>query len=224
MTEDNPVITVDARTQGEAFDHYWSTCVGAGRAAEGLRADWQAQLRRAVRDCGFRYLRFHGLLCDEMGVYRIVDGRERYNFAYIDMVYDAMLDAGIKPFVEFAFTPQDLASGDGTQFWWKANVTPPEDTAAWARLAAACVRHWIERYGPDEVLTWYFEVWNEPDLHAFWNGTKSQYLTMYAATATAIKDIDPRLRVGGPATSNFVPDARFDGEVEDFSRHLTNKV
>lgn len=217
-------LTVDAHVSGDPIDHYWNNCVGAGRAAEGLRTDWQDQLRRTVRDCGFRYLRFHGLLCDEMGVYSTVNGQEQYHFTYIDMVYDAMLGAGVKPFVEFAFTPEALSSGPGTQFWWKANVTPPKDADAWARLCAACVRHWIERYGLDEVRGWYFEIWNEPDLHAFWNGTKTQYFALYRAAATAIKAVDASLRVGGPATSNFVPDARFDGEVEDFSKHLTNKV
>ena len=70
----------------------------------------------------------------------------------------------------------------------------------------------------------YFEVWNEADLHAFWNGTKSQYFELYKVSAEAVKSVDPTLRVGGPATSNFVPDARFAGEVEDVSKHVTHMI
>jgi xylan 1,4-beta-xylosidase len=72
-----------------------------------------------------------------------------------------------------------------------------------------------------EVKTWYFEVWNEPDLRAFWDGTKSEYFQLYKVSVNAIKAINKDLRVGGPATSNFVPDERFDGEVEDKSKHKT---
>ncbi len=68
---------------------------------------------------------------------------------------------------------------------------------------------------------WYFEVWNEPNLNAFWNGTRSRYFAMYAASVKAVKAVDPALRVGGPATSNFVPDDRFEGETEDVSRQKT---
>jgi len=83
------------------------------------------------------------------------------------------------------------------------------------------VRGCIERYGLAEVRRWYFEVWNEPNLSFFWTGTKREYFRLYQVSAETLKAIDPQLRVGGPATSNFVPDARFDGEREDPSKHLT---
>lgn len=217
-------IRVNAKENGKKMKKYWNTCIGAGRAGEGLRAVWQKQLQMTVRDCGFRYIRFHGLLCDEMGVYRKEGEKEFYNFAYIDMLFDALLGMKIRPFVEFGFMPEAMASGDGTQFWWKANVAPPVDYEAWGRLLAGLVRHWIERYGLEEVEQWYFEIWNEADLHAFWNGTKSQYFRLYQTSVNAIKGVCKRLRVGGPATSNFVPDSRFDGEVEDVSAHKTNQV
>jgi xylan 1,4-beta-xylosidase len=81
------------------------------------------------------------------------------------------------------------------------------------------VQNWIARYGIDEMRSWYFEVWNEPNLAPFFKGTKSQYFELYKVTAKVLKQIDSGLRVGGPATSNFVPDARFDGETEDVSCH-----
>lgn len=199
----------------------WNECVGAGRAHEGLRANWLEQLKLAVDTCGFRYIRFHGLLHDEMFVYKEVNGQPVYNWQYIDELFDRLLDAGIRPFVELGFMPNDLASAEGYQFWWKGNVTPPKSDEKWQGLIDAMIRHWISRYGVDEVLTWYFEVWNEPNLNGFWKGTRSEYFHLYKITVQAIKAIHPYLRVGGPSTSNFVPDDRFDSEREDRSRHTT---
>ncbi|MBR2663254.1 MAG: hypothetical protein IKE25_06025 [Clostridia bacterium] len=67
----------------------------------------------------------------------------------------------------------------------------------------AFVRFLIHRYGAEEIRSWFFEVWNEPDLPgAFWNGTRDEYFRLYETTVQAIKEIDPEIRVGGPATSN----------------------
>lgn len=172
-----------------------------------------------VRECGFRYLRFHGLFHDDMFVYREENGRAVFNFQYVDDLFDRMLAIGIRPFVELGFCPGDLASVRETVFWWKGHGSPPKDYDKWENLVSHFVTHCVARYGLDEVRQWYFEVWNEPNLHPFFHGTKSQYFELYKVSAQAIKDIDPKLRVGGPATSNFVPDARFDGETEDVSQH-----
>lgn len=197
-------VAADAHAPAlKPLPHFWSECVGAGRANEGLRASWLEQLKLAHDACGFRYVRFHGLFHDDMFVYREEKGRPVYNFQYVDDLFDRMLAIGVRPFVELSFFPQPLAGGDATQFWWKGNITPPADNARWAALVQTFVRHCLARYGADEVHRWYFEVWNEPNLHAFWAGTQAQYFAFYAATAEAIKAIDPALRVGGPATSNF---------------------
>jgi xylan 1,4-beta-xylosidase len=122
-------------------DSFPRLVVGAGRAAEGLRADWQRDLAIIHRECGFEYLRFHGLLQDELGVYsENRKGEPVYNFQYVDAVYDAILKTGMRPFVEFGFMPQKLASGEKTIFWWKGNITPPRDYDKWARLIEALVR------------------------------------------------------------------------------------
>lgn len=214
-------LIIDFQKKGKELKHTWSNCVGAGRAKEGLRADWQRQLKTAVEECGFRYLRFHGLLHDDMCVYTETDGKPDYNFQYIDEFFDFMLDCGIRPIVEFGFMPKALASTESTQFWWKGNASPANDYGKWAALIRRLVGHWMERYGKEEIETWYYEVWNEPNLKPFWDGTKSQYFELYKVTAQAVKSVDPMLRVGGPATSNYVPDARFDKETEDVSCHET---
>lgn len=106
--------------------------------------------------------------------------------------------------------PECIASGDTTLFWWKAHVTPPSNMKLWQELIRRFTEHVIRRYGREEVETWFFEVWNEPNLNqAFWDGTRSEYFDLYSATVKTIKAVDENLRVGGPATSNFVPDGRF---------------
>lgn len=210
--------------EGKELPHMWSKCVGAGRAAEGLRTGWQKQLRLAKEECGFEYIRFHGLLAEDMFVCRRENGTLFFSWQYIDEVYDFLMETGVRPIVEFGFMPPALACGDGIQFWWKGNVTPPADYAEWGRLIRELVAHWKERYGLDEIRQWYFEVWNEPNLHAFWNGTRSEYFRLYAETVKAVRAVDSKLRVGGPATSNFVPDDRFDFEKEDVSRQITHRV
>ncbi len=218
-------IVADFNSVGLPLPHFWSKCVGAGRAAEGLRADWQAQLKKSVDECGFEYIRFHGLLTDDMGiVHRREDGSIGYQFAYVDSLFDAMLEIGIRPFVEFGFMPNEIASGTATQFWWNANITPPAKMGEWSDLIYNLVSHWQERYGQEETRKWYYEIWNEADLSGFWSGTKSEYFALYKAAVTEIKKIDATLKVGGPATSNFVPDERFAGEKEDVTKHVTHLV
>jgi xylan 1,4-beta-xylosidase len=196
------LITVDfSRVKGR-HNKFFREVVGAGRAAEGLRADWQRDLSTVHRECGFKYLRFHGLLQDEMGVYREdKQGRAVYSFQYIDALYDSILAIGMKPFVELSFMPQALASGDKTVFWWKGNITPPKDYGKWSQMIKALTEHWTARYGVEEVKLWYFEVWNEPNLDIFWSGDQAEYFKLYEITAQAIKSVSPDYRVGGPATA-----------------------
>ncbi|MDR3734115.1 MAG: beta-xylosidase [Acidobacteriaceae bacterium] len=177
--------------------------VGAGRANEGLRADWQQQLATVQSEIGFQYIRMHGILHDDMGVYREdAKGNPEYNFQYVDALYDTLLKQHIRPFVELTFMPSQLASGSKTIFWWKGNITPPKDSAKWSALIHALVAHLKDRYGSDEIQKWYFEVWNEPDLHnLFFTGSLDDYLALYKNTAEAIKAECPGCRVGGPASA-----------------------
>ena len=216
---------INIKENGKPLMHFWSKCVGAGRANEGLRAAWQEHLKTVVDECGFEYVRFHGLFHDDMCVYRIIDGEEVFNFQYIDDLFDAMLKIGIRPVVELAFMPSDMTDETRTLFWWKANVNPPSDWNKWGELVSKAVSHFAERYGVDEVKKWYFEVWNEPNLHnAFWTGGKAKYFKMYKVTSKAVKSVDPEFKVGGPATSNYVPDDRFAGDTDDTSKHMTHKL
>ncbi|HOT14766.1 MAG TPA: glycoside hydrolase [Bacteroidales bacterium] len=208
------VINVDYSLEKGPLNTMFNECVGAGRANEGLRADWQQQLTYIKNECGFRYIRFHGLLTDDMGVYGVdKNGKPQYNYMYIDALFDFLLSINIKPFVELGFMPAALASGDKTIFWWRGNVTPPNDYERWGELVRNLTAHFTERYGVDEVKTWYFEVWNEPNLTPyFWTGTREEYFKLYEYSAKAVKSVHPDYRVGGPATAG----ASWEAELIDF--------
>lgn len=191
----------DASGQPEPFPHFWEYCVGSGRAALALRADWQAQLKQCREDLGFQHVRFHGLLDDDMGTLNEQKEKSIYSFHNVDKIYDFLLSIGMRPAVELSFMPKALASGDETVFHYQANVTPPQDYDAWATLVSKLARHCIERYGANEVSSWPIEVWNEPNIPSFWTGSQQDYFRLYETTWKALKHVHEELRVGGPVTA-----------------------
>ena len=215
---------IDTKSKGQTYDKFWNKCVGAGRANEGLRAGWLEHLEVVKENCGFEYVRFHGLFHDDMFVYFPKEnGKVHYNWQYIDELFDRMLKIAVKPFVELAFFPKEMAAPNSkTQFWWKASITPDDNNfGKWHDLVKAFTQHVVDRYGIEEIKTWYFEVWNEPNLTlGFWDGTKSQYFRLYKESALAVKSVDKSLKIGGPSTSNFVADNRYEGETYDKSKSV----
>lgn len=194
-------FSCDCSKDPEALPHFWEHCVGSGHATLALRADWQAQLKQCHEELGFRHVRFHGILNDDMGT--LVDEQDEllYSFHNIDQIFDFLRSIGMRPFVELSFMPGALALGDQTTFHYKANVTPPADYAKWAVLISRLARHWIDRYGAKEVSLWPIEVWNEPNLESFWSGSQQDYFRLFETTWKALKHVHPELTVGGPATA-----------------------
>ncbi len=197
-------ITVDAAAPTRPFPHFWEHMFGSGRAVLSLRESYRDDLRTVRGATALSYVRFHGILDDDIGVYS--EGRRGkpiYNFSYVDQVYDGLLANGVRPFVELSFMPSRLAQRNiRHSFWYHPVVSPPRDYRHWDALITALARHLVQRYGIDEVSHWYFEVWNEPNLD-FWAGNPKQatYWTLYDHTARSLKAVDARLRVGGPATA-----------------------
>ena len=136
-----------------------------------------------------------------MAIYQVNEaGEAEYNFTYLDRVMDSYVELGLRPFLELGFMPDKLASGSQTVFYWKGNVTPPASYEGWSNLIKALLEHLSSRYGSDEVVTWPIEVWNEPNLAVFWeNSDMEEYFKLFHTTFDAIKEVDGRFRVGGPA-------------------------
>ncbi len=210
-------LTIDAKAPTTPFPHFWEQTFGSGRAILALRDSYRRDLRTVKQATNFQSIRFHGILMDEVGLYDpdrqtknpglaavAANDASVYNFSYIDQIYDGLLDDGVRPYVELSFTPRKLASDPNAlhAFWYHPNVSPPADYAKWDAMIRALAQHLITRYGIEEVSTWKFEVWNEPNLD-FWGGNPKQasYFELYDHTARALKAVSPRLQVGGPATA-----------------------
>src|SRR5260370_7028607 len=141
---------------------------------------------------------------DAVGLYdEDAGGKPVYNFSYVDQIYDGLLENHVRPFVEISFMPRRLdEQRSEIAFWFTPIVAPPKDMDKWADLVTHFVQHLIERYGIDEISNWYFEVWNEPNIDFCVGDPKEQtYYQLYDATARALKRVNERLRVGGPATA-----------------------
>jgi len=204
MSSVNKNITINSSGKTLPYDRYFQECIGSCHAYLALREDYREHLRLVQKEIGFKRLRFHGLFCEDVGICLKRGGKILpYNFQNIDKIFDFLLSVNIRPFVELGFMPGALAkTNERLCFVYEGYISPPRDYTEWQALIQACLRHWIERYGLSEVLTWYFEVWNEPDLQgAFFSGSREDYFLLYEMTARAVKSVDERLMTGGPATS-----------------------
>ncbi len=211
-----------ARSMGR-LDHKWESAINIadlGPLINGPTNDLQHQADQILRDeIGVKYIRTLGILADGMGTYREnPDGTAIYDWRGIDRVYDSLLGDKLKPWVVISFMPVALAANPKQYMASKATISsPPKDYAKWAALVKAFAQHLVDRFGRGEVEQWYFEVWEEPDLHLsfanMWHGTLEDYFQMYDLSATALKSVDARLRVGGPVAAS-------PPTIESFLQHV----
>jgi len=207
LAADAPVVpvTIDPGKVLGPLPHIWSECAGSDRAAVTLREEWRKDLGRWVSETGLKRVRFHGIFNDELGVFApsiLNRGKATApNFQGVDEVYDGLLARGVDPFIELSFMPSHLASGKTTFGFYNGNITPPKTMESWSDFIRQFTLHLIDRYGIEKVRRWPMEVWNEPNLPFFWTSDQATYFDMYKATVTAIKAIDPAIKVGGPSTA-----------------------
>jgi xylan 1,4-beta-xylosidase len=215
-------IVLSLRNTKGPVDHFFDLSVGSDYPGTLIRDDSQAQLQLVSKELGFRYLRFHAIFHDVLKTVRIEQGKTVYDWSGIDRLYDDLLSRHLKPFVELGFTPNALATSSSSIFYWHGNTSHPQ-LDGWGKLMDAFVSHIESRYGKDEVRTWFFEVWNEPNLSGFWeSGDQEAYFALFDLTSRTIKSVDPELRVGGPSTAGaawvpeFLAHVKRSGAVVDF--------
>lgn len=214
-------ITANIQVEKGRLNRFFSNCIGAGRAGEVMRYSAMKQLEKIQRECPFKYIRFHGLFHEEMNIVnRDENGNLIFCFQYIDILFDSLLDCGIRPVVELGLMPQTMAEEECYVFWWKMNISSPKKIDEWYELVEALVKHVTERYGEEEIKKWYFEVWNEPNHSSFFSKSTEidEYFKLYDSAACAVKKINAEYRVGGPVTAGMA-------WITDFIRHCRdNKV
>lgn len=198
---DGGVIDLDC--EGVPLTHNFHTmcCVGSARLF--LYAEVQAMVRQMQADIGFRYVKFHGILSDEMMVYtEDRSGRPLYSFTMVDKVMDFLREVRLRPLIQLSFMPHDLASDpDQLIDMWHFNTSPPKNMKKWKDLVHALITHLISRYGQDEVRQWLFCVWNEPDgpVGTFGWEDPGQFYEFYRETYRTVKAIDSSLPFGTPS-------------------------
>lgn len=201
-------ISIDASQRGLAWSRFYEKGVASDHANIILNTAFGRNIQNAMKkghdQAGFEYIRFHGILNNDIGLYsENAAGTPVYNWTRFDQVYDAIATAGMRPLVEISFMPSALGSGTNSLHWYNgvpANITPAKDWTKWQNLMAAIVQHLEARYGVDEVRNnWLFEVWNEPS----WMYTLGDagYNQLYGYTVKGLLAGDPQVKVGGPAES-----------------------
>ncbi|WP_109487301.1 GH39 family glycosyl hydrolase [Occallatibacter savannae] len=201
------------------------------------------QLLRELHDLSPEpvYIRAHHLLTSGNGVAELkwsssnvfrldANGQPVYDFTITDQTFDEYQKAGVRPFVELGFMPKDLAAevpgiSEYQLHYPKPTMggssnNPPKDYAMWGELVRKFTEHLVQRYGKEQVKTWYFEVWNEPDI-IYWHGTEAEYLKLYDYAVAGVRRVLPEAKVGGPATTG--PGSEKNSAYLDaFLRHCLN--
>jgi xylan 1,4-beta-xylosidase len=135
-------------------------------------------------------------------------GKPIYNWTIVDKIFDTFLERGMKPIAQIGFMPQALSSkpepyrhhwkpGDNYNDIYLGWAYPPKDYNKWGELVYQWVKHSVAKYGKKEVESWYWELWNEPNI-SYWKGTTEEYIKLYDYTADAVKRALPTAKMGGP--------------------------
>lgn len=187
----------------KTLKHTFKVFTSVARAKELLFDEVKKELAELQGKMHYEYIKFHGLLSDDMLVYtEDKKGNPRYSFVYIDKVFDFLLSIGLKPLVQFSFMPSALASDkDHNAYASPFNVSPPKDMKKWCDLIEALTLHLIDRYSLKTVKSWLFCVWNEPDTTEYIFGFKrdEDFYELYKATYCTVKKINKSLVFGSPS-------------------------
>lgn len=201
MVSAKPCV-ISAAESGKKLRHTWRTLCTVGSTLDLLDERVREMLRRMQREMPFRYIKFHGLLSDDLMLYsEDAAGRPSLSFVYFDRVMDFLAELKLKPLMQFCFMPSALASDpEKVQFFSRQNTSLPNSMENWRFLIRGVTEHCIRRYGLDEVKSWLFSVWNEPDTTEEMFGFRDEqaFFALYRETRQAVKSVCGELRFGTP--------------------------
>ena len=182
--------------------HTFKTFTSVGRAAELLDRNIQEMLIDLQKNVGFRYIKFQGILSDDMMVVSRIGQELRFTYTLVDQVLDFLLSIQLKPLIQLSFMPKELAENpDKTVCYCPFITSPPADMKEWNFLIEDFTRHLIERYGLDEVKQWPFTVWNEPvtSKKMFGFGDDALFFRFYKHTYDTVKSVCQDIQFGSPS-------------------------
>lgn len=214
LTQNYGQQSIDVSQAGTPLRHTFKVFTSVGRASDLLRAEVQEMLTVMQREIGFSYIKFHGILDDNLHLYREDQaGNPVLSFSYMDKVTDFLLSVGLRPLIQFSFMPKALAADPSQQlFADPVIISPPKDEEKWCYLIEKLVSHYISRYGYPEVSQWFFSFWNETFSHTpFSLGSLDLVCRLYELTWRSVKRCGSALRMGNPSLiASFFPDGTFE--------------
>ena len=218
-------LSVDIAKPIGPLNKFWQEGVGSCHIYMTINSaqhlDFKDHYALAARELGMKRIRAHGILDEDVGIYKEANGQAVYDWKNMDAIYDYIVSIGMSPLVELSFMPAALATGNKTFGWYNnspGNITPPKDYAKWQELCYQIAKHVSERYGAAKVADWYWEVWNEPDLGIFWTGSKEDYFRLYDHAVEGLTRAIPGAKVGGPSIA--ISEGTW---MDDFIEHCMNK-
>uniref|UniRef100_UPI00298EA24E GH39 family glycosyl hydrolase n=1 Tax=Treponema sp. TaxID=166 RepID=UPI00298EA24E len=194
--------SISYNSKGIKLKHNFHKLLCIGSANELLYADIQELIKLVQDEIHYEYINFHGIFSDAMMVYTEEEGKPSYSFVLIDKILDFLQSINLKPFIHFSFMPKALAKNPGkTIDFDHFNVSPPKSLKKWTDLVDAFMNHIIEVYSFEEIQSWKFSIWNEPDgtISDFYWQTEEEFLDFYKATYNTVKSISPDLCFGSPS-------------------------
>ncbi len=195
--------SISVAQKGFLLRHTFKNTTSIGKAKLILYAENQQMLRQIQEEIGFKYIKFNGILDDDMMIYsEAADGSPQLNFTYLDMIMDFLLSIKLRPFIQFSFMPRALAKDrTRTHYYTESVISLPKDMDKWNYLIRELVLHLESRYGSEEVEKWPFSLWNQPDSPKVMFGFEScaEYYNFYENTYRTVKACNPLLIFGAPS-------------------------
>ncbi|MDE7331974.1 MAG: helix-turn-helix domain-containing protein [Lachnospiraceae bacterium] len=201
-TDELAVNRLSVSTPMKRLTHNFKKFVCVGRAKELLNSDIREMLKDLQTQVGYEYIKFHGILSDDMMVVNRTGGKLAFHYTLVDQVIDFLLSIGLKPLIQYSFMPRELASDPAKTLCYSPFITsPPREMSEWELLIEDFTRHLLERYGMSEVTTWLFSVWNEPmtSKSMFGFGDDALFFRFYKHTFHAAKKICKDICFGSPS-------------------------
>lgn len=201
-TDELTVDTLSVSAPTKHLTHNFKTFISVGRAKELLNSDIRNMLKDIQTQIGYKYIKFHGILSDDMMVVSRAGGKLAFHYTLVDQVLDFLLSIGLKPLIQFSFMPRELASDSSKTVCYSPFITsPPREMYEWDLLIGDFTKHILERYGSTEVTTWLFTVWNEPmtSKSMFGFGDDALFFRFYKHTFHSVKKVCKDICFGSPS-------------------------
>lgn len=207
----NEYASINNISSGHFLKNTWADIISVGQASDLLLADIQRLLIDVQNTLKFKYIFFNGILSDNLYVFKTdINSVPIYNYAYVDSIFDFILSIGLKPMFSFTYMPRDLAKNPN-HILFSHLVSEPKDLSMWCELISNFVEHLEKRYGIDEIRTWRFSVWHQPNTPSrlFGFSDNKDFYAFYKLTYDTVKAIDNRLIFGLPCM--YYLDEQHDG-------------